>query len=294
MSTVEEILLQIRQRRIEIRSKWLANHVYAGNYHSAFKGMGMRFKEVREYQPGDDERFIDWNVTARMGHPFTKVFEEERELPVYLLADISSSMSFGSLMSKRELITRLCADISYSAISNNDKVGLLLFCEKIEKYIKLQKKPEHVEYVARELYSAKPVLAKTSLLKALEYLNSNNNITRHRSIVFILSDFVTENYENILGTVARRHDVIGLRVYDKYDKELPRAGWLQVRDFETGAIRILNTNNGRVRREYENQFQQMAGKTASTFKKAGAALLSLETGKEYIHELQQFFLQRRR
>ena len=293
MSKVEEILLQIRQRRIAIRSKWLANQGFSGNYRSAFKGMGMRFKEVREYQPGDDERFIDWNVTARMGYLFTRVFEEERELPVYLLADISSSMSFGSHMSKRELITRLCADLSYSAISNNDKAGLLLFCEKVEKYIKPQKKPEHVEYIARELYSAKPVLAKTNLLKALEYLN-NKSITHHRSIVFILSDFVTENYENILGTVARRHDVIGLRVYDKYDKELPRAGWLQVRDFETGAIKMLNTSSARVRREYEKQFQQMTENTVSTFKKAGAALLSLETGKEYIHELRHFFLQRSR
>lgn len=289
MTSAEEIIKQVR--RIDITSKWLANHVFAGDYRSAFKGMGMRFKEVREYQPGDDERFIDWNVTARMGHPFTKVFEEERELPVYLLADISSSMSFGSLMSKREMITRLCADLSYSAISNNDKAGLLLFSEKVEKYIPPQKKPEHVEYVVRELYSAKPAFAKTDLIKALEYLN---NITSHRSIVFILSDFATENYENALGIVARRHNVIGLRVYDKYDKELPRAGWLQVRDFETGAIKILNTSSARVRREYEKQFQQMTENTASTFKKAGAALLSLETGKEYIHELQQFFLQRSR
>lgn len=205
MTSAEEIIKQVR--RIDITSKWLANHVFAGDYRSAFKGMGMRFKEVREYQPGDDERFIDWNVTARMGHPFTKVFEEERELPVYLLADISSSMSFGSLMSKREMITRLCADLSYSAISNNDKAGLLLFSEKVEKYIPPQKKPEHVEYVVRELYSAKPAFAKTDLIKALEYLN---NITSHRSIVFILSDFATENYESQHGDVIRqqlqRHD----------------------------------------------------------------------------------------
>ena len=216
MTSAEEIIKQVR--RIDITSKWLANHVFAGDYRSAFKGLGMRFKEVREYQAGDDERFIDWNVTARMGHPFTKIFEEERELPVYLLADISSSMSFGSLMSKREMVTRLCADLSYSAISNNDKVGLLLFSETVEKYIPPQKKPEHVEYIVRELYSAKPTLSKTDLIGVLEFLN---NITRHRSIIFILSDFAAENYENALGVVARRHDVIGLKVYDKYDKELP-------------------------------------------------------------------------
>lgn len=292
MTSVEEIIKQERQR-IDIKSKWLANHVFAGDYRSGFKGLGMRFKEVREYQAGDDERFIDWNVTARMGLPFTKIFEEEKELPVYLLADISSSMSFGSLMIKREMVTRLCADLSYSAISNNDKVGLLLFSEKIEKYIPPQKKSEHVEYIVRELYSAKPTFAKTDLIGALEFLN-NKNITPHRSIIFILSDFAAENYENALGVVARRHDVIGLKVYDKYDKELPRAGWLQVRDFETGIIRTLNTRSARIRREYEKQFQQIIENTASTFTKVGAGLLSLESGKEYIHELQQFFLQRRR
>lgn len=287
MKSTEEILKQVR--RIDIKSKWLANHVFAGDYRSAFKGMGMRFKEVREYQPGDEERFIDWNVTARMGNYFTKLFEEERELPVYILADISTSMYFGSAEGKRELLARLCADISHSAYTNNDKTGLLLFGGKVEKYIRPQRKPGHVEFLVKELYAAISDTSGTGLGKALEFLY---NIAKHRSIVFILSDFTTGNYEKELGVLARKHDVIGLKVFDHYDNQLPLAGWLQVRDFETGRTRVLNTQNARVRKEYEQQFKQITEKTFSAFKKAGAALLSLETGKDYIHELQQFFLQR--
>jgi len=287
--TAEEIVK--KTRKIEIKSKWLANHVFSGSYHSAFKGSGMRFKEVREYQAGDEERFIDWNVTARMGHHFTKVFEEERELPVYILADVSASTLFGTLQSKRELMCRICADLSYSAISNNDKTGLLIFADKVEKFVPPQKRPEHILYMLKELLAAQPFSIKTDFVKALDFLN---NIVSHRSMVFIISDFFGEGYENALGIVSNKHDVLGIQVFDKLDKELPNVGWLQVKDIETGKMALLNTRRPSVRNSYSRRFQQMSEYTSAVFKKTGTGLLTLETGKEYIHLLQQSFLQRKK
>jgi len=285
--SVEEILRQVR--RIEIKSKWLANHVFAGGYRSAFKGTGLRFKEVREYVPGDDIRFIDWNVTARMGHYFTKLFEEERELSIYLLVDISPSTLFGTSQGKREMITRICADLCYSSILNNDRIGLILFSDKTDKYLPPGKNPDHTEYLIKAIFSANASSSKTDLVKPINFLN---NITRHKSIVFILSDFAFDGYENALSILSRKHDVIGLRVYDKVDQELPDAGWLHVKDIETGSTMLLNTRDKSIRWQYTAQFQTFSTYAAAAFKKAGAELLSLETGKNYITELQKLFLQR--
>ncbi len=285
--TAEEILKQVR--KIEIKSKWLANHAFAGGYRSAFKGSGLRFKEVREYVPGDDVRFIDWNVTARMGHYFTKLFEEERELSIYLLVDISPSTLFGTSQSKREMLTRICADLSYSANFNNDRIGLILFSDKTHKFLPPQKNPDHTKYIIKELLSANSSSSKTDLVKPIDFLI---NITRHRSIVFILSDFAFDGYENTLCILSGKHDVIGLRVYDKVDQELPDAGWLQVKDIETGLTMLLNTRDKSVRRQYAGQFQKISDYTVAAFKKAGADLLSLETGKDYITDLQKLFLQK--
>lgn len=285
--SVEEILRQVR--RIEIKSKWLANHVFAGGYKSAFKGTGLRFKEVREYAPGDDVRFIDWNVTARMGHYFTKLFEEERELSIYLLVDISPSTLFGTSQGKREMITRICADLAYSSVLNNDRIGLILFSDKTDKYVPPGKNPDHTEYMIKEIFSANSSSSKTDLVKPIDFLN---NITRHKSIVFIVSDFAFDGYENALRVLSRKHDVIGLRVYDKVDQELPDAGWLHVKDIETGLTMLLNTRDKSIRRQYTAQFQKFSAYAAAAFKKAGAELLLLETGKNYITELQKLFLQR--
>ncbi len=288
MITAAEIVKQARP--IEIKNKWLANHVFAGEYRSAFKGMGMRFKEVREYQAGDEERFIDWNVTARMGHHYTKVFEEERELPVYILADASASTLFGTSQSKREFICQLCADLSKSFISNNEKTGLLIFSGKVEeKFIPPQIGQEHLEFMVNELFAAPPSSssAKTDFITALEFLNNN---VRQRSIIFILSDFAFEGYENALGTISQKHSVVGIKLFDKMDKELPNIGWAQVRDFETGVNILMNTSRSATRKLYADQFQRMSDYTKSVFKKTGTDLLTFETGKEYFHLLQQFFL----
>lgn len=287
MISAETILKQVR--RIDIKSKWLANHVFAGEYRTAFKGMGMKFKEVREYQPGDDVRFIDWNVTARMGHPYTKIFEEERELSVFLIVDISPSTLFGTIQSKRELIARLLADLSFSAIANNDKVGLILFNARLEKYIPPGKKPEHTEYLLKQFFSIPVNHTQTNLVNALEFLN---NITKHKSIVFILSDFIFKGYENLLGITAKRHDVIGLQLSDKMDTLLPSIGWLQVKDLETGKEVLVNTESRKLKEQYLAQYQTLLNNTGSAFKKAGAALLQLQTGQDHFNVLQDFFLQR--
>src|SRR3954452_7682610 len=213
-------------RELEIISKRLTNHLFTGEYHTAFKGRGMAFKEVREYQPGDDVRFIEWNVSARMGHTYSKLFEEERELSVYMLVDVSASSLFGTYkQTKRDLITEICAVLAFSAISNNDKAGVILYSDKVEKYIPAKKGKDHVLFMVRELLNHRPHSAYTDTLKALRFLN---NTTKHKSIVFILSDFADAGYHDALRVAARRHDVIGVQVFDRRDEELPKAGLLQV------------------------------------------------------------------
>src|SRR6478672_11676134 len=218
MANISDILKKVRE--LEIISKRRTNHLFTGEYHTAFKGKGMSFKEVREYQPGDDVRFIEWNVSARMGHTYSKLFEEERELSVYLLVDVSASSLFGTYrQTKRDLITEICAVIAFSAVSNNDKAGIIFFSDKVEKHIPAKKGKDHVLYMVREMLSFEGKSAQTDIVKALQFLN---NTTRHKSIVFILSDFADAGYSQALRVAAKRHDIIGLQVYDKRDEQLPK------------------------------------------------------------------------
>jgi uncharacterized protein (DUF58 family) len=285
---VTDLLKKVRE--LEIKSKRLTNSLFTGEYHSAFKGRGMAFKEVREYQPGDDIRFIEWNVSARMNSTYSKVFEEERELSVYLLVDVSASSLFGTYQqSKKDLITEMCAVLAFSAASNNDKTGLILFSDKVEKFIPARKGKDHVLFMVRELLKHQPHSAQTDIVKAISFLN---NTTRHKSIVFILSDFADAGYRDVLRVTAKRHDVIGVQVYDKRDQQLPEVGLLQVRDAETGSMLWLNTNNPFTRDRYNMQHKRIMEDAATTFKNAGADLLQLATGEDYVKALQQFFIKR--
>lgn len=286
--TTAEILKKVRE--LEIISKKLTNHLFTGEYHTAFKGRGMSFKEVREYEPGDDPRFIDWNVSARMAHPFSKIFEEERELSVYLLVDVSASSLFGTFrQSKKDLITEMCAVVAFSAISNNDKVGLIFFSDQVEKFIPAKKGRDHVLYLVREMLLFQPRSAETDILKALQFLNAT---TRHKSIVFVLSDFADAGYYDTLRVAAKRHDVIGVQVYDKRDEQLPQVGLMNVRDAETGKTMVLDTNDAYTRYKYSEQFQKVLEDARNAFRKAGADLLQVSTGQDYVKLLQQFFIRR--
>src|SRR4051812_78714 len=286
--TTEDIFKKVRE--LEIKSKKLTNHLFTGEYHSAFKGRGMSFKEVREYEPGDDPRFIDWNVSARMGHTFSKIFEEERELSVYLLVDISASSLFGTFrQSKKDLMTEMCAVLAFSAISNNDKVGLIFFSDHVEKFIPAKKGKDHVLFMVREMLLFKARSSQTDVAKALQFLNST---TRHKSIVFLLSDFADAGYEDTLRIASKRHDVIGVQVYDKRDEQLPQVGLVNMRDAETGKIVLLDTKNPYTRHKYSQQFQKVLEDAKNAFRKAGADLLQVTTGQDYVKLLQQFFIRR--
>lgn len=288
MLDTAEILKKVRQ--IEIKTKGLTNHIFAGEYHSAFKGRGMSFSEVRDYHFGDDVRSIDWNVTARFNHPFVKVFEEERELTVMLLVDMSESSSFGTKkQDKRDLITELCAVLAFSAIKNNDKVGVIFFSDGMEKYIPPKKGKSHILFIIRELLSFTPKRKGTNIKETLRFFN---NATKKRSIVFMLSDFLSGNYQDALNIAAKRHDVVGIQVYDQRDKELPPVGLIQVADAETGATQWIDTTDRRVRQYYEQQFLQHSQYCKNAFMKSGAELVSVRTDEDYVKALQTFFLKR--
>ena len=285
---VSDLLKKVRS--LEIKSKRLTNHLFTGEYHTAFRGQGMAFKEVREYQPGDDVRFIDWNVSARMGHTYSKLFEEERELSVYLLVDVSASSLFGTFrQTKKDLITEICAVLAFSAISNNDKAGLILFSDKVEKYIPAKKGKDHVLYMVRELITHQPHSAQTDIVKALQFLNGT---TKHKSIVFILSDFADAGYNQTLKIAARRHDIIGVQVYDRRDKDLPKIGLIQVQDAETGETILINTNDNLTQYNYNKQYKQIREDAIQNFRMAGADLIQLATGDDYVKALQGFFTKR--
>ncbi len=287
-AAIASLLKKVRE--LEIKSKRLTNHLFTGEYHTAFKGRGMAFKEVREYQPGDDIRFIEWNVSARMGHTYSKLFEEERELSVYLLVDVSASSLFGTYrQTKKDLITEICAVLAFSAISNNDKAGLIMFSDKVEKYIPAKKGKDHVLYMVRELLTHQPHSAHTDITKAVQFLNG---ISKHKSIVFILSDFADAGYHDALRVAAKRHDVIGVQAYDKRDEQLPSVGLLQVQDAETGNTVWLNTNDTYTRHKYNHQFVKILDDAKLTFRNAGADLMQLSTGEDYVKKLQEFFKRR--
>jgi uncharacterized protein (DUF58 family) len=277
-------------RELEIKSKKITTHLFTGEYHSAFKGNGMSFREVREYYAGDDVRFIDWNVSARFSHPFTKVFEEERELCVYLLVDTSASNLFGTVQSrKRDIITEIGALLTFSAINNNDKVGVIFFSDKVEKFIPPKKGRQHALYIVRELLTTTPVGKSTKMEEGIKFFNK---AARHKSIAFLMSDFVDAVYENDLKVIGGRHDVIGLRVYDKMDMQLPEAGLLMVQDFETGQQQFIDSSNKLVQYTYQQKFMEQSDLCKNYFRKAGADLLHIRTDEDYVKILQQFFIKR--
>ncbi|MBO9658892.1 MAG: DUF58 domain-containing protein [Chitinophagaceae bacterium] len=288
MLTTTEILKKVRA--LEIKSKKLASDLFTGEYHSAFKGKGMSFKEVREYSAGDDIRFIDWNVSARFGHPFSKVFEEERELTVMLLVDISASSQFGTVhATKRDLITELGAVLSFSAVNNGDKIGVIFYSDRVEAYLPPKKGRQQALYIVRELLSKEPKGRGTDLSVALRYFN---NSTKQKSIAFVLSDFIDANYEDSLRIAAKKHDIIGIKVYDRMDMKLPEAGLMQVMDAESGQTKWIDSSNAFVRESYQQEFFRITEYSTQTFKKAGSDLLHLQTGDDYVKVLQRFFLSR--
>jgi uncharacterized protein (DUF58 family) len=288
--TTAEIIKRVKE--LEIVSKKITTHLFTGEYHSAFKGKGMRFREVREYYHGDDIRFIDWNVSARYAHPFTKVFEEERELTVILLVDISASSLFGTVhRNKKDMTIETAAVLTFSAINNNDKVGVIFFSDKVEEYIPPKKGKDHALYIVRELLTATPKRKGTNIREALNFFSRSNH---QKSIAFIMSDFIDDNYEHALRVLGKRHDVIGLKVYDKMDSHLPDIGMTKVEDLETGNVAWLNTSDSMIRYKYHQNFIEHSTATKTIFKKAGAQLLHIRTDEDYVKILQQFFTRRKK
>jgi uncharacterized protein (DUF58 family) len=287
LSTAE---IQKKVKELEIKSKKLTADLFTGEYHTAFRGRGMSFREVREYAAGDDVRFIDWNVSARLSHPFTKVFEEERELTVMLLIDISASSLFGSSqMRKRDLITEIGAVLSFSAINNQDKVGAIFFTDKVELYIPPKKGKQHALYIVRELLTAESARRGTNISEAIKYFTRS---VRQKSIAFIMSDFLDNNYQHNLRVASNKHDVIGIKIYDKMDMQLPEAGLLEVLDPETGKTALIDSGNKVVRYNYEHHFMDETAVVKNNFKKAAADLLHIRTDEDYVKILQQFFIKR--
>jgi uncharacterized protein (DUF58 family) len=283
-----ELLKQVR--KLEIKTRRLSRHLFSGGYHSAFKGRGMLFSEVRQYQFGDDVRAIDWNVTARTGDPYVKIFEEERELTVMLLVDVSGSAFFGtSGRSKQEMLAEICAVLAFAANANNDKVGLLLFSDQVEMFISPKKGRQHTLRMIRELLHLQPSERTTDMAGALE---TAHNLLKKRSICFVMSDFMTSGYEKPLRVLARRHDCIGLHCWDPRERELPDVGLLPVRDAESGRTEWIDTTDPDLRKGYKKRFEENLAKTKSTFLRAGADFLSLQTTEAYINALLQFFERR--
>ncbi|NOT51353.1 MAG: DUF58 domain-containing protein [Chitinophagaceae bacterium] len=290
MLTTSEILKKVRQ--LEIKSKKLTSDLFTGEYHSAFKGRGMSFKEVREYAAGDDIRFIDWNVSARFGHPYSKLFEEERELTVMMLVDISNSSLFGTVHArKKDIITEIAAVLSFSAVNNADKVGVIFYSDVVEAYIPPKKGRQHALYIVRELLSKEPKGKGTAVSKALRFFN---NSTKQKSIAFVLSDFLDANYEDALRIAAKKHDVTGIKLYDKMDMQLPDAGLLQVRDPESNKTKWVDSSDSFVRYSYEQEFFRVTQYATQIFKKAGSELLHIRTDEDYVRVLKKFFISRNR
>jgi len=281
----KELLKQVRQ--IEIKTKGLVNQVFSGEYHSVFKGRGMEFSEVREYQFGDDIRNIDWNVTARFGHPFIKIFEEERELTVMLLVDLSGSLIFGTVeKTKQQVAAELSAILAFSAMKNNDKVGLLLFTDKIEKFVPPRKGRKHVLRIIREVLSFEPVGKTTNIKGALEYMN---NAIKKKSIVFLLSDFMDSGYEKILRIVGKKHDLIGVVLNDQREKEIPKMGLIKFTDAETGRERWIDTSSKSFQKNLASIRWNNMQKLKSLFTSGRIDNIEINTGENYVAPLVRFF-----
>ncbi|WP_396197726.1 DUF58 domain-containing protein [Flavobacterium sp.] len=281
----KEILKKVR--KIEIKTRRLSDHIFSGEYHTSFKGRGMTFSEVRQYQYGDDVRAIDWNVTARYNEPFVKVFEEERELTMMLIVDISGSESFGTKnQQKRDMITEIAATLAFSATQNNDKIGLLLFSDQIELYIPPKKGKSHVLRIIRELIEFEPKSKKTDLSHALKYLSS---VMKKKAIVFVISDFMATSYEHTLKIAAKRHDVTGIRVFDQREEHLPNIGIVNLLDAETGETLLVDTQSKTVRQNYEKHYLENVSYFKDIFSKCGAGTISSRVDESYVTKLLGYF-----
>jgi uncharacterized protein (DUF58 family) len=283
-----ELLKKVRQ--IEIKTRGLSNHIFAGEYHSAFKGRGMTFSEVREYQYGDDIRNIDWNVTARFNHPYIKVFEEERELTVMLLIDVSGSREFGtSYAYKKNIITEMAAVLAFSAIQNNDKIGVLFFSDHIEKFIPPKKGRKHILHIIRELITFIPTNRETDLSEALRFLK---NAIKKRCTAFVISDFMDDSFEDALKIANQKHDVVALKVYDQRETEIPAVGLMKLKDAETGEFMWVNTTNANVRQMYHKWWQEQDRLQKQIFQKCGVDNVSVRTDEDYVKSLIALFKKR--
>ena len=279
-----------RVRKIEIKTRGLSRQIFAGEYHSAFKGRGMAFSEVREYQYGDDIRNIDWNVTARFNHPYIKVFEEERELTVMLLVDVSGSREFGTaLRFKKALMAEISAVLAFSATQNNDKVGVILFSDKVEKFIPPKKGRQHILRVIRELIEFEPENTRTDVAVALQYLT---NAIKKRSTAFVISDFVSPRFEDALKIASRKHDVVAFRIYDTREEQMPPVGLVQFRDAETGQMLWADTSSAKVRQRYEQHWKDIQQRIDETFRRSGIDNTFIRTDEDYVKPMMKLFKQR--
>lgn len=284
----KELLKKVRH--LEIRTRGLVNQVFSGEYHSVFKGRGMEFSEVREYQLGDEIRMIDWNVTARFNHPFVKVFEEERELTVMLLVDMSGSQYFGSQQSlKKDVAVELSAILAFSAMKNNDKVGAILFTDQIEKFIPPRKGRFHALRIIRELLSFEPKNTSTGIKQAVEYLN---RVLKKRSIVFLLSDFVDTGYETALRIAGRRHDLIGINLIDPHERSLPHVGLVAMNDPETGAQRLIDTSDSRIQKAHRQFWESLFKERRDLFLKSKLDSIDIQLDRSYMKPMVDFFRRR--
>ncbi len=278
-------------RKIEIKTRGLSHNIFAGQYHSAFKGRGMSFSEVREYQYGDDIRDIDWNVTARFNKPYVKVFEEERELTVMLLIDVSQSLDFGTVkQTKRDMVTEIAATLAFAAIQNNDKIGVIFFSDVIEKFIPPQKGRKHILYIIRELINFTPQSNRTNVKVPLEFLT---NAIKKRCTAFLMSDFITEgDYKNALTIANRKHDVVAIQVYDRRLADLPDVGLMKIRDAESGNEMYIDTSSSKVRKIHRDWWSQQSATLNDILKKSRVDSISVRTDQDYVKALMSLFAQR--
>lgn len=284
----KELLKKVR--KIEIKTRRLSDHIFSGEYHTSFKGRGMTFSEVRQYQYGDDIRAIDWNVTARYNEPYIKVFEEERELTMMLMIDVSGSESFGSKNQfKKDIVTEIAATLAFSATQNNDKIGLILFSDEIELYIPPKKGRSHVLRIIRELIEFNPKSQKTSIEQALKFLSGTQ---KKKAIVFVISDFMADGYEQTLKIASKKHDITGIRVYDIREEKMPDLGMVSMLDAETGQTQLINTGSKSVRLNYEKYYQEKVKYFKETFSKSGSGVVSTRVDESYVTKLLGYFKSR--
>ncbi|MFT5861438.1 MAG: hypothetical protein ACI828_000080 [Flavobacteriales bacterium] len=284
----KELLKKVR--KIEIKTRRLSDHIFGGEYHSTFKGRGMTFSEVRQYQFGDDVRNIDWNVTARYNEPFIKVFEEERELTMMLIADVSGSEFFGTdKQFKNEIVTEIAATLAFSAMQNNDKIGLILFTDEIELFIPPKKGKSHVLRIIRELLEFAPKSKNTDIAQAIKFLS---NVMKKKAIVFVLSDFMADGYEQTMKIAANKHDITGIRIYDQREETIPSIGMVQMEDEETGELVLVNTSSKKVRNNYSAYYSDRVAYFQETFRRSGAGVINVRTDDSYVKKLLGYFKRR--